>query len=58
MWYTGKVKTPRVTEGPSQIKATASTPRYLFDNILPSARRLVKWAAFVLPKRFLRGKYV
>jgi hypothetical protein len=54
MWYTGKVKTPRVTEGPSQIKASASTPLYLFGNILPQARRLVKWAAFVIcPGSFL-----
>jgi hypothetical protein len=36
MWYTGKMKTPRVTEGPSQIKATASTPLYSFGNILLS----------------------
>jgi hypothetical protein len=42
----GKVKTPRVTEEPFQIKATASTPLYLLGKILPEARRLVKWAAF------------
>ncbi len=48
MWYTGKVKTPRVTEGPSQAKATASTSLYSFGNILPEARRRVKWAALLV----------
>jgi hypothetical protein len=53
MWYTGQVKTPRVSEGPSQVQATASTPLYLSRDILPQARRLVKWAYVICPGSFI-----